>query len=47
MTVITYGTYDLFQVGRLRLWGRAKGLADEDDKLIVAVSIDLFNKEAL
>jgi len=41
-TVITYGTYDLFHVGHLRLFKRAKELA-EGGKLIVAVSTDEFN----
>lgn len=42
-TVITYGTYDLFHIGHLRLLERAKALAGEDGKLIVAVSTDRFN----
>lgn len=42
-TVITYGTYDLFHIGHLRLLQRAKALAGEDGKLIVAVSTDRFN----
>lgn len=39
-TVITYGTFDLFHVGHLRLLRRAKSLGD---RLIVAVSTDDFN----
>ncbi|ABR30935.1 glycerol-3-phosphate cytidiltransferase [Thermosipho melanesiensis] len=39
-TVITYGTFDLFHIGHLRLLQRAKKLGD---KLIVAVSTDEFN----
>ena len=39
-TIITYGTFDLFHVGHLRLLERLKGMADE---LIVAVSTDEFN----
>ena len=41
--VITYGTYDLFHIGHLRLLERAKALAGEDGKLIVGVSTDRFN----
>ena len=41
-TVITYGTFDLFHVGHLRLLARAKALA-EGGRLIVAVSTDEFN----
>jgi len=40
-TVITYGTFDLFHVGHLRLLQRAKVLGD---RLIVAVSTDEFNE---
>jgi len=40
-TVITYGTFDLFHIGHLRLLQRAKALGD---KLIVGVSTDEFNK---
>ena len=42
-TVITYGTYDLFHIGHLKLLQRAKNLAGEGGKLIVAVSTDRFN----
>lgn len=42
-TVITYGTYDLFHVGHLRLLERAKRLAGEGGRLIVGVSTDRFN----
>ena len=38
--VITYGTFDLFHFGHLRLLERAKSLGDY---LIVAVSTDEFN----
>ena len=41
--VITYGTYDLFHVGHLRLLQRAKALAGDGGKLIVGVSTDRFN----
>lgn len=41
--VITYGTYDLFHVGHLRLLQRAKTLAGENGKLIVGISTDRFN----
>jgi len=37
---ITYGTYDLFHVGHLRLLERIKDIAEE---LIVAISTDEFN----
>jgi len=39
-TIITYGTYDLFHVGHLRLLNRLKQLGD---RLIVGVSTDEFN----
>ncbi|WP_040975776.1 glycerol-3-phosphate cytidylyltransferase [Necropsobacter massiliensis] len=39
-TVITYGTFDLFHIGHLKLLQRLKSLGD---KLIVAVSTDEFN----
>ena len=38
--VITYGTFDMFHIGHLRLLQRLKKLGDE---LIVAVSTDEFN----
>ncbi len=38
--VITYGTFDLFHIGHLKLLQRIKDLGDE---LIVAVSTDEFN----
>ena len=40
-TVITYGTFDMFHVGHLRLLKRLKEMGDE---LIVAVSTDDFNE---
>lgn len=45
-TVITFGTYDLFHVGHLRILRRAKELGE---KLIVGVSTDQlnFNKKAV
>ena len=39
-TVLTYGTFDLFHVGHIRLLRR---LADLGDRLIVACSTDEFN----
>jgi glycerol-3-phosphate cytidylyltransferase len=39
-TVITYGTFDLFHIGHLKLLQRIKNLGD---KLIVVVSTDEFN----
>jgi glycerol-3-phosphate cytidylyltransferase len=41
-TVITYGTFDLFHIGHLRLLERLSRLGDS---LIVAVSSDDFNAE--
>lgn len=38
--IITYGTFDLFHIGHLKLLQRQKALGD---KLIVAVSTDEFN----
>ena len=46
MTVLTYGTFDLFHIGHLRLLERAKALAGANGKLIVAVSFDEFNWNA-
>lgn len=40
-TVITYGTFDLFHIGHLKLLERSKALGD---KLIVAISTDEFNE---
>ena len=40
-TIITYGTFDMFHIGHLKLLQRLKGMADE---LIVAVSTDEFNR---
>lgn len=40
-TVITYGTFDMFHVGHLRLLKRLRALGD---RLIVAVSTDEFNE---
>ena len=40
--IITYGTFDMFHIGHLRLLQRLKKLGDE---LIVAVSTDEFNEQ--
>ncbi|EPP1572617.1 adenylyltransferase/cytidyltransferase family protein [Campylobacter lari] len=40
ITVITFGTFDLFHYGHLRILERASGLGD---KLIVGVSSDMLN----
>lgn len=42
MTVLTYGTFDLFHKGHLKLIQRAKKLGD---KLIIGLSTDEFNRE--
>ncbi|BDY13173.1 glycerol-3-phosphate cytidylyltransferase [Hydrogenimonas cancrithermarum] len=39
-TVITYGTFDMFHIGHLKLLQRAKALGD---RLVVGVSTDEFN----
>lgn len=41
-TVITYGTFDMFHIGHLKLLQR---LGEISDKLIVAVSTDEFNSK--
>ena len=41
-TILTYGTFDLFHVGHLRLLER---LAAMGDRLVVAVSTDAFNTQ--
>lgn len=40
-TVITYGTYDLFHIGHVKLLERARALGD---RLVVGVSSDEFNQ---
>lgn len=40
-TVITYGTFDLFHIGHLKLLQRLAGLGD---RLVVGVSSDAFNR---
>ncbi len=41
-TVITYGTFDMFHIGHLKLLERVSKLGD---RLIVAVSTDEFNRK--
>ena len=41
-TAITYGTYDVFHIGHLRLFERLREISD---RLVVAVSTDEFNEE--
>lgn len=41
VTVITYGTFDLFHVGHLNLLNRLRALGDQ---LVVGVSTDEFNQ---
>lgn len=43
--VITYGTYDLFHIGHLKLLQRARELGGPDGTLTVVVSSDKFNWE--
>lgn len=41
-TILTYGTFDLYHIGHVRLLQRLKGLGDY---LIVGLSTDEFNEE--
>lgn len=41
-TIITYGTFDMFHIGHLRLLERLSKMAD---RVIVAVSTDAFNEQ--
>lgn len=41
VTVITYGTFDMFHIGHLRILERARSLGD---RLVVGVSTDEFNE---
>ena len=40
VTVLTYGTFDLFHIGHLRLIERLQGLGD---RLVIGISTDEFN----
>lgn len=42
INILTYGTFDLFHIGHLRILERARSLGD---RLIVGVSTDEFNAE--
>lgn len=44
--VITYGTFDLFHIGHLRILQRARELGGPDGTLTVVVSSDKFNWES-
>ncbi|MDC8833019.1 adenylyltransferase/cytidyltransferase family protein [Alteromonas gilva] len=41
-TIITYGTFDLFHVGHVKLLARLKNLGD---RLVIGLSTDEFNSE--
>ena len=43
MRIITFGTYDLFHLGHLKILERAKKYNDEENILIVGVSSDELN----
>lgn len=43
--VITYGTFDLFHIGHLKLLQRARALGGPEGSLTVVVSSDKFNWE--
>lgn len=45
MRIITYGTFDLFHVGHLRLLERASQLGAKTSQLVVYVSTDEFCEE--
>ena len=42
-TVITYGTFDLFHIGHLRLLERAKALAGEECEIRLAIRDQMSN----